>query len=176
MAEAGHEIHGEADFVQRYGPATVLDAGCGTGRVGIELARRGVHVIGADLDPAMLEVARAKAPDIRWELADLGTLDLRDDDGAPVVVDLVVLAGNVMIFVAAGTEAAVLARCVAHLRPGGLVIAGFQLRPGGLALAAYDAAAASVGLEPVDRFATWDGDPFVAGGDYAVSAHRTPAA
>jgi 2-polyprenyl-3-methyl-5-hydroxy-6-metoxy-1,4-benzoquinol methylase len=41
-AAAGEDVHGEANFVQRFAPASVLDAGCGTGRVGIELARRGL--------------------------------------------------------------------------------------------------------------------------------------
>ena len=40
--------------------ARVLDAGCGTGRVGIELARRGFEVTGTDIDPAMLAAARRR--------------------------------------------------------------------------------------------------------------------
>ena len=61
-AAAGENVHGEADFVERFAPASVLDAGCGTGRVGRELARRGRDVVGVDLDPAMLATARQKAP------------------------------------------------------------------------------------------------------------------
>jgi len=57
-------------------PASVLDAGCGTGRVAIELARRGVDVIGVDLDAGMLEQARQKAPDLDWIDGDLATVDL----------------------------------------------------------------------------------------------------
>jgi 2-polyprenyl-3-methyl-5-hydroxy-6-metoxy-1,4-benzoquinol methylase len=49
-AAAGENVHGEADFVQRFAPASVLDAGCGTGRVGRELARRGLDVAGVDID------------------------------------------------------------------------------------------------------------------------------
>src|SRR3982075_3136641 len=48
-ARAGENVHGEADFVMRLTPASVLDAGCGTGRVARELARRGVDVVGVDL-------------------------------------------------------------------------------------------------------------------------------
>src|SRR5215207_5999851 len=51
LAAAGHDIHGEASFVAGYEPGTVLDAGCGTGRVAIELARRGIRTVGIDLDP-----------------------------------------------------------------------------------------------------------------------------
>jgi len=40
----------------------VLDAACGTGRHGVELAGRGHHVIGVDRSPAMLAKAREKLP------------------------------------------------------------------------------------------------------------------
>jgi len=168
LAAAGAEVHGEADLVERLGPRSVLDAGCGTGRVAVELARRGLDVVGADVDPGMLAEARAKAPGLRWVLADLATLDLT------CTFDVVVLAGNVMIYLAPGTEAQVLARVAAHAVPGGLVVAGFSLEPGRLDLATYDRHAAAAGLELLDRWATWDRRPFAAGGSYAVSVHRRP--
>lgn len=40
--------------------AEILDAGCGTGRYAIELARRGYRVHGIDLAPDLLEVARQR--------------------------------------------------------------------------------------------------------------------
>ena len=40
---------------------------------------------------------------------------------------------------------------------------------------AYDAACTAAGLRLVDRWATWDREPFVPGGGYAVSAHTRPA-
>lgn len=171
LAAAGENVHGEVDLVMRYQPRSVLDAGCGTGRVAIELDRRGVDVIGTDLDPAMLDAARAKAPHLPWIVADLAELDLTDADGARRCVDLAVLAGNVMIFVVPGTEAQVLARLADHVRGGGLLIAGFQLGGGRLALADYDGFADDAGFELVERFSTWSGDPFTEGGDYAVSVH-----
>ena len=61
LAASGVDVHGEATFVAAYGPATVLDAGCGTGRVAIELARRDIEVVGVDTDPSMLAEARAKS-------------------------------------------------------------------------------------------------------------------
>lgn len=51
-----------------HGPE-VLDLGCGTGNVALRLARRGVHVIGVDLSPEMLDIARQKtprSPAVRW--------------------------------------------------------------------------------------------------------------
>lgn len=40
--------------------ARVLDLGCGTGLMGVELARSGRHMDGVDLSPRMLEYARSK--------------------------------------------------------------------------------------------------------------------
>jgi SAM-dependent methyltransferase len=186
LAESGAGIHGEADLVDslvaEHGCSrAVLDAGCGTGRVAIELARRDHDVVGVDLDAAMLDHARAKAPALSWVDDDLSRLDLGRRFGA------VVLAGNVMIFVAEGTEVRVIERLAAHLEPGGLLIAGFQLpraelsrarlsrapRVGPFDLDAYDAAADRCGLAFVARYATWERAPY-AGGDYAVTVHRTP--
>jgi len=162
MEAAGVDPHGETDFVMTYRPASVLDAGCGTGRVAIELARRGVEVVGVDLDDGLLAAARTKAPDLAWHLADLASVQLGR------TFDVVVLAGNVMIFVAPGTEAAVIANMRAHLAPGGRIVAGFQVQAGRLPLAAFDAHATASGLALTERFATWAREPYT-GGDYAVS-------
>jgi SAM-dependent methyltransferase len=176
LAAAGHSVHGEADLVdallQEHGGRRVLDAGCGTGRVAIELAARGYDVVGVDLDAGMLGAARAKAPEIAWVEADLTTLraaDLRDAGASGF--DAAVMAGNVMIFVLPGTEGDVLARLHDLLVAGGLVIAGFQLRTDRVDVAEYDRLAGEAGFEPVARWATWERAPF-AGGDYAVSVHR----
>ena len=165
-AAAGENVHGEVDFVQTFGPKSVLDAGCGTGRVGRELARRGLDVAGVDIDPEMLDTARRKAPDVDWRLADLASVDLGR------AFDSVVMAGNVMIFLEPGTEADVVANMARHLSPEGVLIAGFQLMPGRLTLDDYDEMAAAADLTLAERWATWDREVWVAGGDYAVSVHR----
>jgi 2-polyprenyl-3-methyl-5-hydroxy-6-metoxy-1,4-benzoquinol methylase len=171
-------MHGEATFVESLGVRSVLDAGCGTGRVALELARRGLEVVGIDADPGMLSAARSKAPDIEWVQADLSVFDLSEADGPGAEptgrrrFDCAVMAGNVMIFVVPGTEGAVLERLAAHLHPGGLVVAGFQLIRDRLNLETYDELATAAGLALTDRFATWDRDPWAPGGDYAVSVHR----
>ncbi|WP_232016791.1 class I SAM-dependent methyltransferase [Gordonia insulae] len=174
MAAAGQNVHGEADLVETLLAGldgdSVLDAGCGTGRVAIELDRRGHRVVGVDADPAMLAAARRNAPHLSWVRADLADLA----DLAPhlsEVFDLAVLAGNVMIFVHPGTELAVLAQVTRRVRPNGLVVAGFQLTTDRISLDDYDAHAVHLGLEPVARWSTWDGRPYE-GGTYAVSVHR----
>lgn len=169
LQAAGESIHGEADLIEWFGPSCVLDAGCGTGRVAVELARRGVEAVGVDLDPAMLAAARRKGPGIEWIEGDLADVTVADSEGRPRAFDAVVLAGNVMIFLAPGTEAAVLANMARHLRPGGRIVAGFQLdQPGGPALAGYDQMAAEAGLTLEHRWSTWDRRPYTGGG-YAVS-------
>jgi SAM-dependent methyltransferase len=168
LEASGAHVHGEADFVAALRPTSVLDAGCGTGRVGVELSRRGFETCGVDRDGAMLAVAREHAPHVCWIEADLA--DPTFDVGRRFT--LIVAAGNVMIFVDAGTEATVLGNLARHLEPGGALVAGFQLEPRGLDLARYDALASAAGLELDSRFATWDRAPFVAGGNYAVSVHR----
>lgn len=167
LAASGADVHGEAALVAALvgAPGPVLDAGCGTGRVAVELARRGYETVGVDVDAALLDRARAKAPELEWHLGDLAALPA---DTAPGPFAAAVLAGNVMIFIAGGTEAAVLATVARRVTSSGLVIAGFQLTAG-LTLAAFDSAAAAAGLTPRARFATWGREPFVEGGDYVVT-------
>jgi len=165
---AGQNVHGEADFVQAFAPDSVLDAGCGTGRIGIELARRGIEVVGVDLDPRMLETGSRKAPHLQWHLGDLSKIDLGRQ------FDLILMAGNVMIFLTPGTEGAVLKNMARHLAPGGHLVAGFQLGTGRFGLDEYDRLAADAGLLLEARYSTWEHDPWHAKGDYAVSVHSRP--
>ncbi|MEX2294027.1 MAG: class I SAM-dependent methyltransferase [Acidimicrobiales bacterium] len=165
LAATGADMHGEATFVRAYAPATVLDAGCGTGRVAIELARHGIEVVGADVDASMLATAGRLAPELTWVEADLTALDLGR------TFDVVVLAGNVPLFTPPGTQPALAAGVARHVAPGGVLIAGFSVDRGYTA-ADWDAACAAAGLRLAERFTTWDREPWVDGGAYAVSVHR----
>ena len=173
MQARGQWVHGEADLVCWFEPASVLDAGCGTGRVAVELDRRGIEVVAVDLDPGMLEEARRKAPHLRWIEADLSdvAVESASEPGGVRTFDVVAMAGNVMIFVASGTEAAVVANMARHLRCGGRLVAGFQLGRTSLALEDYDRFAGRAGLVLEHRWSTWEREPYQ-GGDYAVSVHR----
>lgn len=53
----------------------LLDAGCGTGALAVEAARRGAHVVAIDLSPTLVELARERQP------RDLpGQIDFRSGD------------------------------------------------------------------------------------------------
>jgi len=168
LAASGVHVHGEADFVDRFAPSAVLDAGCGTGRVAAELSRRGYDVVGIDRDASMIATARALAPDVDFRVVDVADAHLGR------TFPLVLMAGNVPLFTPEGTQAALVAGCARHLDPGGRLVAGFQLGRG-YGLDRYDADCATAGLERELRYATWDAQPFDPAGDYAVSVHRLPA-
>lgn len=166
LAASGVGVHGEADFVTGLDPATVLDAGCGTGRVAVELARRGIDVVGVDLDPSMIATARRIGPELTWVEADVSGLDLGRQ------FDVVVMAGNVLLFTPPSTQAALVGGCARHLRPGGALVAGFQL-DGRYWLDDYDRHVRDAGLELVERWASWDRQPYPGPGGYVVSVHRS---
>ncbi|MFH8796077.1 class I SAM-dependent methyltransferase [Streptomyces sp. NPDC017941] len=178
LAGNGRDMHGEARFCAALvSPgARVLDAGCGTGRVMIRLAELGYDCVGVDLDASMLAVARKQEPELPWIQADLAEFDPAAH-GVAADFDLVVAAGNIFPLLAPGTEATVVDRLAATLRPGGVLVAGFGLDaahlpvPPGITLPEYDACCTAAGLTFVDRFATWDAHPYEGGG-YAVSVHR----
>jgi 2-polyprenyl-3-methyl-5-hydroxy-6-metoxy-1,4-benzoquinol methylase len=165
LAASGVDVHGEATFVRAYGPRSVLDAGCGTGRVAAELARHGIEVVGVDADASMLETARATAPAVAFVQQDLAELDLGRR------FDVVVMAGNVPLFTAPGTEAALVAGVARHVAAEGVLVAGFSTDRH-LPLADYDRFAEATGLRLLERFATWDRQPWTPAAAYAVSVHR----
>jgi 2-polyprenyl-3-methyl-5-hydroxy-6-metoxy-1,4-benzoquinol methylase len=106
----GQDVHGEAAFVASLVPsgASVLDAGCGTGRVAARLAMLGYDVAGADIDAEMIAVARERSPELSWEVAGLAEMSLG------TTYDVVVTAGNVIPFVDPSTLPAALANMAAH--------------------------------------------------------------
>jgi demethylmenaquinone methyltransferase/2-methoxy-6-polyprenyl-1,4-benzoquinol methylase len=76
-----HRWRRRAAELARVGPgSTALDVATGTGDLAIELARRGAEVTGSDFAPAMLEIARRKAPGLRFEEGD--ALQLAHPDGS----------------------------------------------------------------------------------------------
>lgn len=123
---------GEAELVHDVVPAgaTVLDLGCGTGRITHPLIALGHPVIAVDASAAMLAHVRGA----RTVHAEAAELDLGH------TVDAVLLASHLVNTVDAGARRAFLDAAARHLAPGGLLIAeqyppswfdGVQARSGG---------------------------------------------
>jgi SAM-dependent methyltransferase len=165
-AVAGEDVHGEANFVTRFSPASVLDAGCGTGRVGRELQRRGVEVVGVDLDSEMLETARDRCPSASWIEGDISAIRLGR------TFDIVLMAGNVINFVIPELRRQALENLTLHVRPSGLLINGHSIRPDGCPPALFAEWAEAAGLERLERWSTWDQDAFADDSEYVLSVHR----
>ena len=107
--------------------ASLLDVGCGTGAHAQSLIDAGFEVDGVDLEPAFVEIARAKCPEGSFHVGDMRTLDLPDRYDA--VLCLFSAIGYVR------DEAALTAtieRMRAHLKPGGVLIVDPWFEPGQL--------------------------------------------
>ena len=165
----GADLEGEARFVDAVvRPASrILDAGCGQGRTGAALHRRGHIVVGVDADPVLIAAARQDNPGPQWIQADLASLDL---PGEPF--DAAVMAGNVITFVAPGTETSVLAHIRNHLKPDAPLITGFHTAR--MPVDDFDHHARDAGLHIEQRFATWDLRPWGSDADFAVTILRSP--
>jgi SAM-dependent methyltransferase len=174
MAAQGADLAGEARMVDAMLPrgARVLDAGCGPGRVGAELAARGHTVVGVDVDPVLIEAAEADHPGPTWLVGDIAELDL-PAAGIAEPFDLIVCAGNVMTFLAPGTEVETLRRFRAHLAPDGRAVVGFGAGRG-YAFDAFVADAATAGLELQLALSTWDLQPFTRDSDFLVAILAAP--
>ncbi|GAA1997333.1 class I SAM-dependent methyltransferase [Nakamurella flavida] len=174
----GVDHDGEARFLDVLAPrgAAILDAGCGTGRVAAGLHRRGHRVVGVDRDAGLLAIAARQYPEVRYLRADLGsvTADVLRSAGAPERFDVVAVPGNVMVFLAPGSERDVLTALATLLVPGGRLVTGFATDRV-YRVADFDADCAAVGLVLEHRFATWHLDPWMDDAGWVVSVLRAPA-
>ena len=96
--------------------APVLEIACGTGRVGIPIARLGFAVTGLDIVPGMLAQARSKSTGLptRWVEGDARAFDLGEQ------FRLVFLTGNAFqAFLTRADQEALLERVRAHLHDEG---------------------------------------------------------
>lgn len=170
----GTDLEGEARFVDALAArsAGVLDGGCGTGRTSGALHRMGHRVVGVDRDAGLIEVARSRYPGPRFEVCDLLAIGAALPD---LLFDVIVLAGNVMVYLAPGTEARVVRTLAGALAPGGRLVTGFATDRE-YALGAFDADCAAAGLVLEQRFGTWHLDPWRPDMDWAVTVLRRPAA
>jgi ubiquinone/menaquinone biosynthesis C-methylase UbiE len=78
-------LAGFVEFIDDKAGLPVADVGCGPGRVAAFLAQRGLDVIGIDISPAMLSIARNAHPGIRFEEGRLTCLPCSDSSLAGIV-------------------------------------------------------------------------------------------
>lgn len=136
-------------------PARIVDLGCGTGTMSILFTEQGHRVTGLDFSPAMLALARAKAPDVEF---------LAGDAAAPALPPSsydVVFSRHVLWAMPRPEQA--LHAWLALLAPGGrLVLVEGQWHTGaGLSRAQCErlvrTARAEVDVQPLDDPALWGG-------------------
>ncbi|MBD0020469.1 methyltransferase domain-containing protein [Gordonia pseudamarae] len=175
MAAAGDDLAGEARLIDAMvgRNAHILDAGCGPGRLSGYLHAVGHAVVGVDVDPKLIAAAEQDHPGPTYRVADLSELDL-PAQGVHEPFDAIVAAGNVMVFIAPDSEAQILRRLAAHLKPGGFIVTGFHTNRE-LTVDAFDAAVADAGLTVDQRFATWDLRRWHDTADFAVTVLRHAA-
>jgi ubiquinone/menaquinone biosynthesis C-methylase UbiE len=133
-------------------PRTVLDLGTGTGDGAIAAARRwpGAEVLGVDVSREMVQEARRKAPELRFEVGDASRLDVAAD-----AFDLVAMNNMIPFF-------GELARVV---RPGGHALFAFSRgaeTPIYVAPAQLQRGLRRAGFEVVAEVATGPGTAMVA--------------
>ena len=100
--------------------AEVLEIGCGTGRIALRLAQAGVRVVGLDLSPSMLALAREKSGNLdgaRWIEGDMRSFDLGRQ------FPLILIPGHSFLhLLTAEDQLASLRRILRHLLPGGRLV------------------------------------------------------
>ncbi|WP_137722970.1 class I SAM-dependent methyltransferase [Prescottella subtropica] len=146
------ERHAVAMFAElvHAGPAagTVVDVGCGPGRITADLDRAGLDVIGVDPSTEMLRIARTEHPHLRFVLGDAVL------DTLPTVTVRAILARYSLIHVAPANVPAVLDRWFRLLVPGAIVAIVGQATDEVGAVTEFDHAVAPAWRWHPDRLAT----------------------
>ena len=177
----GEDIDGEARLADVLAPrqARILDAGSGVGRVAGALARRGHDVTAVEKDPDLIARSHRLFPDVPVIEADILelTASMLEQHGRPASYDVVVMVGNVMIYLAEDTEVRALRTVAALLAPDGRILVGFDPVKGPRTSRDYPreqfrAHAEEAGLVVQHEFGSYD--LAAAGGDYAVTFLRRP--
>jgi dTDP-3-amino-3,6-dideoxy-alpha-D-glucopyranose N,N-dimethyltransferase/dTDP-3-amino-3,4,6-trideoxy-alpha-D-glucopyranose N,N-dimethyltransferase/N-methyltransferase len=128
-AATGKDYGAEAAVVdeevqaRRPGAQTLLDVACGTGRH-LEHLRRSYDVTGVDLEPAMLDVARARLPGVVLVEGDMRSLALGRTFDA-----VVCLFSAIAHMTSTEDLARAVAAMAAHLSPSGVLLVDAFVRP-----------------------------------------------
>jgi ubiquinone/menaquinone biosynthesis C-methylase UbiE len=107
------------EYVRAGGGGPVADLGCGQGRIAAHLAGLGLDVTGIDVSPALIGLARATYPALRFETGSMHALRLGDATLAGIV------SWYSVIHAAPGDVPGYLAEFGRVLRPGGHLLAAF---------------------------------------------------
>ena len=172
LSANGVDISGEARLLDAIVPpgSCLLDAGCGQGRTAGALAARGHQVVAVDIDETLLQAAEADHPGPIYIHSDLALLELRGQHQERQLFDGAISAGNVITYVAPGTEIAVLAAVGRHLRPEAPFLVGFHTER--YQVTDFDEHAHKASFIVEQRFATWDLRPWSSNAEFAVSILR----
>jgi len=179
LIERGEDIDGEARLADVLAPrrARILDAGAGIGRVAAALAARGHDVTAVEKDPDLVARSRARFPDVSVVESDILGLStaVLEAAGRPTSYDVVVVVGNVMIYLADDTEARALRTLGALLAPEGRMLVGFRPHKGpqhsrDYPVEAFRRHVAEAGLVLENLFGTYELRP--ATDDYVVAVLR----
>ncbi|MDO4908571.1 MAG: class I SAM-dependent methyltransferase [Corynebacterium sp.] len=161
----GKDIVGEARMIDAMAPrhARILDAGCGTGRLGGYLAQQGHDVWGSDLDPVLIDRAKYDYPDSNWMVGDLAQGEVPEGE-----FDIVFSAGNVMGFIAPEDRQAVIETMVSKVAPGGRLVVGFGAGRG-WHFDNFIAMVEAAGMNTDVLLSSWDLRPYKEGSDFLVA-------
>lgn len=184
LIDEGEDIDGEARLADVLAPrrARMLDAGSGMGRVAAALAARGHDVTAVEKDPHLVARSRHLFPDVpvlETDILGLSTA-LLESAGRPTAYDVVVVVGNVMVYLGEGTETRALWTLGQLLAPRGRVLVGFHPREGpqgsrDYSVAEFTGHVEGAGLEIAQLFGSYDLQPPAE--DYVVAVLRSgPAA
>jgi SAM-dependent methyltransferase len=97
------------------------DVGCGPGHVGAYLAERGVTVIGVDLSPGMIGMARQRYPDLTFEVGSMTALPVADAAWAGAVCVYAI------IHLGEGQRPGAYAELARVIAPGGWLLMSFHV-------------------------------------------------
>lgn len=179
LIEQGQDIDGEARLADVLAPrrARILDAGSGMGRVAAALAARGHDVTAVEKDPKLVARSHRLFPEVgvlETDILGLSTA-LLEAAGRPTSYDVVVVVGNVMVYLGEGTETRALWTLGQLLTPGGRMLVGFHPQEGPRGSRDYSVAeftehVGGAGLEVEQLFGTYDLQP--PSDDYVVAVLR----
>lgn len=127
-SQVGDELDGKPldralldGFIELASPGTIADVGCGPGHVTQYLAARQAEVIGIDLSPGMIAVARERAPTLTFAVGSMLQLPAATASWSGAI------ALYSIIHLSAGERAIAFGEFARTVRPGGWLLVAFHI-------------------------------------------------